>query len=89
MKQTHRIKITTTHRRILRFQPALVCAHCSWCGREVETLAQSQAADVLEISRQALDGLIAAGLVHAISTVSGSLRICCDSLFGSVQYGER
>ncbi len=82
MKQTQRIKITTTYHRIPRVRPALVCAHCSMCGREVETLAQSQAADVLEISRQALNDLIAAGQVHALPAVSGSLRICRDSLFG-------
>ena len=89
MKQTRRITITTTHRRILRVRPALIYAPCPICCREVETFAQSQAADVLEVSRQALDGLSAAGLIHAIRTVSGSLRICRDSLFGSVQYGER
>ena len=91
MKQTQRIKITTTQRRILRARSvcAPVCAPCPWCGREVETLAQLQAADVLEVSQPVLRALIAAGLIHALPTVSGSLRICRDSLFSQVQYGER
>ena len=86
MKQTQRIKITTTHRRILRIQPALVCAPCSICGREVETLARSQAAAALEVSSQILGEMIAAGLIHALPLVNGDWRICRDSLFG--QAGE-
>ncbi len=81
MKQTQRISITTTHRRMLRVRPAPVCAPCSRCGREVETLGQSQAADVLEIGRQILDEMIANGLIHTIQTVNGNLRVCKDSLF--------
>lgn len=81
MKQTQRINITTTHRRILRVRPALVSAPCPICCREVETLAQSQAAGVLEVGRQSLDDMIGAGLIHAIRTVNGNLRICKDSLF--------
>lgn len=91
MKQVYRITITTTHRRTLRTRPvcAPVCARCPICGREVETLALSQAADVLAVSRSALNVLLAAGLIHALPTASGSLRICRDSLFGSVQDGEQ
>lgn len=89
MKQTQRINITTTHRRILRVRPALSYAPCTICGREVETLAQSRAAEVLEVSQHILDNLIATGLIHAIPLVSGGSRICRDSLFGSVQSGER
>lgn len=85
MKQTQRIKITTTQRRILRVQPTRLCAPCPICGREVETLAQSQAAEVLEVSRQTLGDLMAAGLIHAIPLVSGGWRICRDSLFGSAE----
>ena len=84
MKQTYRITITTTHRRTLRARPvcAPVYALCPMCGREVETLAPSQATDVLEVSQPALSVLLTAGLIHALPTVSGGLRICCDSLFG-------
>ena len=86
MKQTQRIKITTTHRRILRVRPALICAPCPICGCQVETLARMQAAEVLEVGRQTLDDLLAAGLIHAIPTVNVNLRVCKDSLF--VQAGE-
>ncbi len=83
MKPTYRITIITTHRRTLRARPvcAPVCVLCPMCGREVETLAPSQAAAVLEVSQPALSVLLAAGLIHAMPTVSGSLRICRDSLF--------
>ena len=47
----------------------------------METLGQSQAADVLEVGGSILDDMIAAGLIHAILTVSGNLRVCKDSLF--------
>ncbi len=79
MKQTQRINIITTHHRILRVRPGPVCAPCLRCGREVETLGQSQAADVLEVGGSILDDMIAAGLIHAILTVSGNLRVCKDS----------
>ncbi len=82
MKQSQRIKITTTHRRILRVRPAFVGAHCPICGGEVETLAQSQAADVLEVSQQVLTEMITTGLIHTIRMVNGNLRVCKDSLFG-------
>lgn len=82
MKETRRLIITTTRRRILRLRPLLVCARCPVCGREVETLAQAQAAEVLEINLLRLDALLAEGRIHAIPTVSGSVRICRDSLFG-------
>jgi len=83
MNQTHKIRITAIRRRILRYQPPAIRALCPICAREVETLAQSQAADVLEVGRQILDDLIAAGLIHAIRTVNGNLRVCKDSLFAA------
>jgi hypothetical protein len=51
------------------------------CQREVETLPHALAAEVLELEPPILDGLIAAGLVHAIPTVSGSLQVCKELLF--------
>lgn len=80
MKETRRITITTTRRLYLR--PLFVWAPCPVCRREVETLAQAQAAEVLEISPPMLDGLLVTGRVHAIPMVSGSVRICRNSLFG-------
>jgi len=62
-------------------QPLVVRAHCPVCEREVETLTQKQAAEVLEMNDQTLAGFIAAGQVHAMRTVSGSVRVCKDSLF--------
>jgi hypothetical protein len=81
MTRTRKIKITAVRRRTWRAQPLLIRAHCPVCGREVETLAEGEAAGVLELDPAALAGLIAAGLVHAIPTVSGSFRVCQDSLF--------
>lgn len=78
MKQTRSVKITTTHRRSLRLA---IRAHCRGCGREVETLTAAQAAEVLEVDDQTLRSLLAAGRIHVLSTVSGSLLICKDSLF--------
>ncbi len=81
MKVTRRLKITVTRRRILRSAVAPVRAFCPVCAHAVETLSAAQAAEVLEIDGQALDGLIAAGRVHAIALVSGSQRVCQESLF--------
>ena len=81
MTRTHKIKITATRRRTWLARPPAVRAHCPACGRGVETLAGGEAAGVLEIDPAALAHLIEAGLVHAIPTVSGSHRICQDSLF--------
>ena len=79
MKMTRRLKITITRHRVLRSAP--VRAFCPVCACAVETLACAQAAEVLEIDGQALAGLIANGRVHAIALVSGSQRVCQESLF--------
>ena len=81
MKVTRRLKITVTRHRMQRMKALPVRAVCPVCAREVETLACAQAAEVLELDGQALAGLIAAGRVHTIQTVSGSHRVCRDSLF--------
>lgn len=83
MTHTRQLKITTIRRRLLRLQSAAVCAHCPVCEREVATLAAAEAAGILEVEAETLSRLIAAGQVHAIETVSGSLRICQNSLFPS------
>jgi hypothetical protein len=75
------LKITANKRRLVRYRQLAVRAVCPVCAREVETLSAAQAAEVLEVAAPQLDQLIAEGLVHAIATVSGSLRICQDSLF--------
>ena len=81
MKVTRRVKITTTRRRTQCVQLTSLRALCPLCACEVETLASAQAAAVLEIDELALDGLIAAGRVHAIALVNGHRRICRNSLF--------
>ena len=58
----------------------IVRAFCAVCNREVPTLTCAQAAEFLEINEQDLAELIAAGKVHATRTVSGTFRICQDSL---------
>ena len=81
MKHTRKLKIITVRRSTWHVQPFLIQAHCPVCAREVELLTQTQAAEVLEIGDQMLGALIAAGRVHAVRTISGSLRVCKDSLF--------
>jgi ribosomal protein S20 len=81
MKEIRRLKITATRRRLARYRQPAIHAFCPACAREVETLSAAQAAEALEVAAPRLDQLIAEGLVHAIATVSGSLRICQNSLY--------
>ncbi len=81
MKEIRRLKITATKRRLVRYQQPALRAFCPVCAREVETLSATQAAEVLEVAAPRLEQFIAEGLAHAIATVSGSLRICQNSLF--------
>lgn len=81
MKHTSQVKITTIRRRLLRLQSVTATARCPICECAVATLAAAEAAQVLEVEAETLSRLIAAGQVHAIQTVSGSLRICQNSLF--------
>lgn len=81
MKEIRRLKITATKRRLARYRQPAIRAFCPVCAREVETLSGAQAAEVLEATAPQLDQFIAEGLAHAIATVSGSLRICRNSLF--------
>ena len=77
----YRVKLTTLRRRSILIKPPTVRANCPVCGREVELLTRRQTAEVLEVGMTALADLLAAGRVHAIPTVSGSLYFCKDSLF--------
>jgi hypothetical protein len=81
MKRKRTVKITTTRRRKLSLTQTAIRVHCPTCGREVETLDAAQAAAILEVDAQTLSQLVAEGRVHTIQSVSGSLRICKDSLF--------
>jgi len=55
--------------------------HCPDCGCEVEMITRAQAAGVLRVDPLTLDRLLADGSVHTIRSLSGSIRICKDSLF--------
>jgi hypothetical protein len=81
MKRRVKLKITKVQQQTVSVPVLTVRARCPICGREVETLGKAQAAEVLEVNERTLDHLLTAGQVHAIQTVSGSLRICQDSLF--------
>jgi hypothetical protein len=81
MEPKRTARITITRRRKLRFRIPSICVDCQVCGRKVETLSVSQAAEALEVHPKALGQMIADGVIHAICTVSGSLRICQNSLF--------
>lgn len=80
MKKRLRMKITTVREQTIKMPEAVVHAPCSACNREVEMLTPAHAAEILQVSAEALDQLIAAGRVHTIETISGSLLICKDSL---------
>ena len=47
----------------------------------METLTKTDAAAILEIDDCEIEHLVNEGLVHLISTVSGNLLVCKDSLF--------
>ena len=84
MKEIRRITLTVTRRRTLRLNLSPSRAHCPDCAREVETLSAHEAAAVLGVDEAAFDSLLAAGQVHVLQAVSGSLRICQASLFVSL-----
>ncbi|MGH9938213.1 MAG: hypothetical protein ACREAM_18375 [Blastocatellia bacterium] len=80
MKKKRRIRVIVTRRRTLRIQLPVIRVRCPVCEREVVALTTSEAAAALEVDALALGELLAAGTVHAIRMVSGSLRVCRDSL---------
>jgi len=76
-----KIKITSVRRQRISIPASTLRLLCQTCEREVETLTSLQAAEILEVEDQTLRAFIFAGQVHAVETVSGSLRICKNSLF--------
>jgi predicted site-specific integrase-resolvase len=80
-KRRVRIRIKAASRQVFRLGGQNLRAFCPACGREVETLNMEQAGEILEVGERDLKRLIAAGPVHAIETVSGSIRVCKESLF--------
>jgi hypothetical protein len=66
-------------RRLVTHTPPT--APCPDCGRDVVLVTPTDAAWILESDGRSLDELIAAGVVHTLSTVTGTRWICRDSLF--------
>ena len=80
MKRSLKVTITRTRRRTINVPAGMLCVHCPVCRREVETLSKTQAISFLGIEEEIFEDLTAAGLIHAIQTVSGHLRVCKDSV---------
>lgn len=81
-----RLKVTITRvRRPVGQQEQLLSGPCPECLCEVALLTPLQAAEALEVSLPTLASMVSAGRVHGVETVSGSVRICRDSLFISYQ----
>jgi len=77
-------KVTVTFTKIRR-QTALaptdvLRAHCSVCEREVETISQAQAVELLKLAGQSLEALLAGRRVHIVEVLGDELRVCKDSL---------
>ncbi len=66
-------------RQTLRTFASASQAQCRICGREVETLSEAEAMQVLEVSEEVLRARIAAGQIHAVLTANGALGICKNS----------
>jgi hypothetical protein len=81
LDQKVKVRITAVRRQLIKVRGMTLRAQCAVCGRQVEALTLRQAGEILEVGDQELDGFIAAGRVHVMSTVSDSLRVCKESLF--------
>ena len=76
-----KLKITTASRQTFELRALVLRLDCPVCQHEVEMLTRAQAAGVLEVDAPTFDRLVAGGRLHTIHTVSGSIRVCKDSLF--------
>jgi hypothetical protein len=81
MKRTLKLTVTKIRRHSIAEKTINLRAFCPLCGFETEMLSLAESAAFLEIEDQMLEGLIAAGEVHAIQTASGKQRIRKNSLF--------
>lgn len=75
------MKFTTVRQQTIVSGRERLRLTCAVCEREVEMLSEIQAVRILEIDRQTLDRLVAAGRVHSIHTVTGNILFCKESLF--------
>ncbi len=78
---TRKIKFTITkvRKQTIEWTKANVI-FCPVCGSEAESLTAAESIRFLEIENQTLDCLIHSGVIHAIETASGNLRVCKNSL---------
>ncbi len=81
MTVRRRLKIIVTQTRRLRVPASGLRAFCPQCAREVETYSVAEAAEVLETDTHTLHQFISGDGIHALPTVSGSWRVCRNSLF--------
>lgn len=81
LKRRVKLRIRTASRQSLTAGGQHLRVFCAACGQAVETLSRAEACEILEIVDERLAMLISSGRVHAIVTVSGSVRVCKDSLF--------
>lgn len=81
MKRRLKLKITTVRRQIFKGPTVILRARCVVCGRDVEALTPTDAAQILQVADRVMDYLIADAQVHTIQSISGAIRVCKDSLF--------
>lgn len=81
VKRKVKLKIITASRQTIRVLGQSLSAECPFCEREVEMLTGAQAAGILEVDAQTFARLVESGGMHTIQTISGSIRVCKDSLF--------
>jgi hypothetical protein len=80
MKRRLKAKVTTVREQTTIISPETISLQCWTCGREVPVVSMGQAAGILGIDPQRLQGMLAQGSIHKIQTVSGLSWVCKDSL---------
>ena len=82
MKRKLTVTITQSRRQVTTLPAAAISRHrCPVCEREVATLSQAQAAELLTVTGRRLEDLMASSRAHTVETVGDGLRVCKDSLF--------
>ena len=74
------LRITTIRRACLHPDAYTFRARCPACNCEVEMFPADRARTILAVDEGDFARLLAAGIVHSILTVSGSLWVCKESL---------
>lgn len=76
MKRKLKLTVTKIRRPISNFR-----VFCPACGIETEMLTAGECVGFLKIEDREFNDLITARAIHAFETVTGSLRVCKNSLF--------